>query len=115
MNPLRPFIAHMTLHGFLREVAYRIFLLTLRRSTRVWFGSLMPESIDSFEELAHLFLTQFMASRRSRCPVAYLLTIKHGEDEGLKTYLSRFNKECITTDNLDEKITLVALLGGVWP
>lgn len=32
-----------------------------------WFKSLLP--IDSFGEMAHLFLTQLMASRRRRCPM----------------------------------------------
>ncbi|XP_041001653.1 uncharacterized protein LOC121247356 [Juglans microcarpa x Juglans regia] len=55
-----------------------------------------------------------MSSRRRRCPVAYLLTIKQGEEESLKTYLARFNRERMTTDDQDKKITLAALLGRVW-
>ncbi|KAF5450115.1 hypothetical protein F2P56_030491 [Juglans regia] len=104
----------MTLHNFPREVACRAFPLTLKGSARVWVGSLAPRSIDSFGELTRLFLTQFMASSRRRCPSAYLLTIKQGEDESLKIYLSRLNKECMIIEDQDEKITLVALLGGVW-
>lgn len=30
-------------------------------------------------------------------------------------YLTIFNKERLTTDDQDEKITLVTLLGGIWP
>lgn len=52
-------------------------------------------------------LIQLMASKRRRWLTEYLLTIKHGKDESLETYLSKFNKECITTNNQDEKITLV--------
>lgn len=33
----------------------------------------------------------------------------------MKAYLSRFNEEHITMNDLDEKITLVALLGDIWP
>ncbi|XP_018840683.1 uncharacterized protein LOC109006003 [Juglans regia] len=98
-----------------REVACRAFPLTLKGLARVWFGSLTPRSIDSFGELACLFLTQFMASRRRRGPKASLFTIKQGEDESLKAYLSRFNKERMTMDDQNEKITMAALLGGVWP
>ncbi|XP_040988981.1 uncharacterized protein LOC121236604 [Juglans microcarpa x Juglans regia] len=82
---------------------------------RVWFGTLWTGSIDSFEELARQFLTQFMPNRRRRCPVAHLLTVKQREDKSLKTYLTHFNKERLTTDNQDEKITLAALLGEIWP
>lgn len=83
----------MTLHGFSTEVACRAFPLTLKRSVKVWFGSLASGSIDSFAELARLFLTQFMAGRRRRHPKTFLLTIKQGENESLKAYLTRFNEE----------------------
>lgn len=33
----------------------------------------------------------------------------------MKTYFTRFNKECLTINDQDEKITLAALLGWVWP
>ncbi|KAF5469063.1 hypothetical protein F2P56_013163 [Juglans regia] len=82
----------MTLHGFPGET----------------------NSIESFEELGRQFLTQLMASRKCRRPSVYLLTVKQLEDESLKAYLTRFNKEKMTTDQ-DEKIMLAALLEGVWP
>ncbi|KAG6692471.1 hypothetical protein I3842_10G115500 [Carya illinoinensis] len=56
-----------------------------------------------------------MESRRCHSLAAYLLTIKQKEGESLKAYLSKFNKERLTTDDQDEKITLAALLGGIWP
>lgn len=83
---LETFKAQMTLHGFPGKVAYRVFLLTLKGSARVWFGSLVPSSIASFEDLALLFLTQFMTSRRRRCLATYLLSITHRggrETEGI--------------------------------
>lgn len=45
----------------------------------------------------------------------YLLTIKQREDESLKVYLTRFNKERMMVDDQDEKIILAALLEGIWP
>ncbi|XP_040999817.1 uncharacterized protein LOC121245946 [Juglans microcarpa x Juglans regia] len=112
---LETFKAHMMLHGFPGEIAYREFLLTLKGPARAWFGSLAPKSVDIFGGLARLFLTQFMSNRRRRYSAAYLLTIKQTEDESLKSYLTRFNNERMTADDQDEKITLAALLGGVWP
>lgn len=41
--------------------------------------------------------------------------VKQRDKENLKAYLTRFNKEMLTTDDQDEKITLIALLGGIWP
>ncbi|XP_040987735.1 uncharacterized protein LOC121235454 [Juglans microcarpa x Juglans regia] len=89
--------------------------LTLKGATRVWFKSLAPGSVNSFGELAHLFLMQFMTNRRRRCPSMYLLTVKQREDEILKAYLARFNKERMTTDDQDKQITLATLLGDIWP
>lgn len=103
---LENFKAHMTLHSFPEEVACRAFPLTLKRIAQGWFGTLRPRSIGSFEELAKQFLTWFMASRRRRKPAAYLLTIKQKEGKNLKTYPMCFNKERLTTDDQDEKITL---------
>lgn len=91
------FNTHMTINRFLGEVACKVFPLTSRGLVRTWFGSLTPGFIGSFDELAHLFLTHFVASRRRRRLAAFLLTVKHREDENLKAYLARFNKEQMTT------------------
>ncbi|XP_042964733.1 uncharacterized protein LOC122298957 [Carya illinoinensis] len=115
VDHLENFKTHITLYGFPRDIACRAFHLTLKGTARGWFGTLKPKSIDSFKKLAKQFLTQFMPSRRRRHPVAYLLIVKQKEDENLKAYLARFNKKRLTTDGQDEKITLAALLGGVWP
>ncbi|KAF5465376.1 hypothetical protein F2P56_015390 [Juglans regia] len=115
LEHLETFKVHMTLHGFPSEIACRAFPLTLKGAARVWFVSLRPGTVDSVNELAHRFLMQFMASRTRRRPAAYLLIVKQRDDESLKSYLSHFNKERMVIDDQDEKITLAALLGGIWP
>lgn len=50
---------------------------------------------------------------RGRWPAAYLLAIKHWENESLKAYPSRLNNEHMATDDLDKKIKLVALVDGI--
>ncbi|XP_042939467.1 uncharacterized protein LOC122274497 [Carya illinoinensis] len=114
VDHLENFKAQTTFHGFQGEIACQAFPLTLKWTITGWFGTLKPKSIDNFEELAKQFLTQFMPSRRQRCPAAYVLTVKQKEDENLKTHLALFNKERLTTNEQDEKITLAALLEGVW-
>lgn len=64
LKHLDTFKTHMTLHGYPGEVACRAFPWTLKRLAQVWFGSLAPGSINSFNELAQIFLTQFMSSQR---------------------------------------------------
>ncbi|XP_042944641.1 uncharacterized protein LOC122278527 [Carya illinoinensis] len=101
VDHLENFKAYMTLHDFSGKVACRALPLTLKGIALGWFKTLRPGTINRFEELANL--------------AAYLLTIKQKEGESLKAYLSKFNKERLTTDDQDEKITLAALLGGIWP
>lgn len=99
LEQLETFEAHMTLHGFLREVTCRAFPLTLMGMTKAWFRSMLPSTINSFVKLVRLFLTQFMASRKMRCLAAYLLMVKQQDDANLKSYLSRFNREIISLSN----------------
>lgn len=74
-----------------------------------WFGALQLSSIDSFDNLGRQFLNQFMDNRWRKRPTTYVLTFKQWEDESLKVYLMRFNKECMTVDNQDKKIMLAEL------
>lgn len=76
LEHLETFKLHITLHGFPGEVACQAFPLTLKGVARAWFGSLPPGSVDNFSELARILLNQFMASRKRRRPVSYLLTLK---------------------------------------
>ncbi|XP_040994292.1 uncharacterized protein LOC121240834 [Juglans microcarpa x Juglans regia] len=105
----------MTLHGFSGEVVYWAFPLTLKGAARSWFRGLSSGMIGSFEELVRLFMMQFLASRKRRCPAAYHLMVKQRDDKNLKSYLSRFNQKHMTMDDQDKKIMLTALLGGIWP
>lgn len=52
LDHLHTFRAHMMLHGYPNEIACRAFPLTLKSTTRVWFGSLALNFVDSFNELA---------------------------------------------------------------
>lgn len=110
---LETFKVHMKLHAYLGEITWWAFLLTLRVMARGWPGNLQSSFITIFEELGKQLLMQFMASKWRRWPIAYLLTMKQQEDESLEAYLTQFNKECLTMEKQDEKITLVALLGRV--
>lgn len=77
LEHLDTFKAHVTLQGFPKEIACLVaFPLTLMRAARTWFGSLLPWTVGSFEELTLLFMTQFVASWKRRLPAAYLLTVK---------------------------------------
>lgn len=103
LKHLDTFMAHMTLHRFPREVACRAFPLTLKGATQAQFTSLAPNLVHHFDYLSQLFLLQFLASSQRRRPTTYLLIVKQQENESLKSYLFKFNKECMTADDLDQK------------
>ena len=42
-----------------------------------------------------------------------LLNIKQGENKSLRTFISRFNKEALLLDEMDDKILLAAFYNGV--
>jgi hypothetical protein len=69
--------------------------------------------MSSFEELGHLFLTQFLATRKRKKNDTCLLTMRQGKEESLKDFLLHFNKEKLEVDSLDEKTMLNALMQGV--
>jgi hypothetical protein len=75
---------------------------------------LPANSIDSFEDLAKIFLTQFLASKKRKNTLQYMLALKQGETEPLKDYLQRFNKERVEAEEMSESVVLTAAINGLW-
>jgi hypothetical protein len=110
---LEAFREHIILHGTSDEIAYRAFPLTLKRVANDWFTELPPKSVGTFKELGRLFLTQFLATRKRKKSVTCLLTLRQGNEETLKDFMLRFNKEKLEVDSPDNKTMLNALMQGV--
>lgn len=85
--------------GIQAKYCVGLFPLMLKEVVRDWFRTLQLGSVESFEELEWLFITQFMASRRRRCPSMYLLIVKQHEYEILEAYLTFLEKECLATND----------------
>lgn len=81
LKRLETFKAQMTLYGFPSEIACRAFPLTMKDTARGWFRLLPPGPINRFEELSHLFLTQFMANKKRKRSMLYLLILKTRRQE----------------------------------
>ena len=107
---LEAFREHIVLHGTPDEISCRAFPLTLTEVVKDWFIGLPPKSVSNFQELGHLFLTQFLVTRKRKKNVTYLLTMRQGKVESLKDFMLHFNKEKLEVDNPDEKIMLNALM-----
>nr|XP_023887953.1 uncharacterized protein LOC112000079 [Quercus suber] len=91
----------------------RAFPTTLKGPARIWFSRLTPNSIITFKELSTQFTSHFIGGHRYKKSTACLMSIKQWEDETLRSYIARFNKEALSIDETDDKILVVAFTNGL--
>ena len=99
-----------TIHrqGVLDEIMCRAFPTTLKGPARVWFSKIPPNLVSSFEEFNKLFVNNFIGGQRHKRSSSSLLTIEQGENESLRSFITRFNREALTVDEMDDKLLLAA-------
>ena len=103
----------MHLQGVADKIMCRAFPTTLKGAARIWFSRLMPNSISTFKELSAQFTAHFIGGHRYKKPTACLMSIKQREDETLRSYISRFNKEALSIDEANDKIIIAAFTNGL--
>jgi len=103
----------MHLQGVPNEIMCRAFPTTLKGLARVWFSKIPPNTVSSFEELSKLFVNNFIEGQRHKCSSSSLLTIEQGENESLRSFITHFNKDALTVDEMDDKLLLAAFHNGV--
>ena len=103
----------MHLQGVPDEIMRRAFPTTLKGSARVWFSKIPPSSVSSFEELSKLFVNNFIRGQKHKRSSSSLLTIEQGENESLRSFITRFNREALSVDEVDDKLLLAAFHNGV--
>ncbi|XP_050278096.1 uncharacterized protein LOC126719606 [Quercus robur] len=103
----------MHLQGVPDEIMYEAFPTTLKGPARVWFSKIPSNIVSSFKELSKLFVNNFIGGQRHKRSLSNLLTIKQGENESLQSFITRFNKEALTVNEIDDKLLLVAFHNGV--
>ena len=113
LDHLETFKTLMHLQGVLDEIMCRAFPTTLRGAARIWFSRLTPNSINTFKELSAQFTSHFIGGHRYKKSTACLMSIKQREDETLRTYITRFNKEALSIDKVDDKILVAAFTNGL--
>ena len=86
------------------EIMCKAFPTTLKGPTRVWFSKPDPNTISTFKELSGHFVTHFIGGQRYKRSSARLLNIKQRENESLKSYVTRFNKEALLIDEANDKV-----------
>ena len=113
LGHLESFKTLMHLQGVVDEIMCRAFPITLKGPARVWFSRLVPNSISTFKELRTQFAYHFIGRHRYKKSTACLMNIKQWEDETLRSYITRFNKEAISIDKTDNKILVAAFTNGL--
>ena len=73
----------------------------------------MPNSISTFKELSAQFASHFIKGHRYKKSTACLMSIKQREDETLRSYITRFNKEALLIDEADNKILVAEFTNGL--
>ncbi|XP_025636205.1 uncharacterized protein [Arachis hypogaea] len=96
-------------------VLCRAFPTYLDGAALLWFSKLSAGSISSFEDLARSFIDYFAASRIYVHGSDFLGTIKQGQHESLKDYMTRFADATMEIQDLDPAVHLHALKAGLRP
>jgi len=105
LDHLESFKTLIHLQGVADEILYRAFPTTLKGPARIWFSRLTPNSISTIKELSTQFASQFIEGHRYKKSTACMMSIKHQEDETLRSYITRFNKETLSIDEAGGKIS----------
>ena len=86
------------------EILYRSFPTTLKGAAREWFTKLPTSSIDNFEQLSSSFLRHFVSGQHPKRPADHLFTIKQGENETLRSYVTHFTRKTLEVDEANDKV-----------
>ena len=95
------------------EILCRSFPTTLKGAAREWFTKLPMSLVDNFEQLSNASLHHFIGGQRPKRPTDYLLTIRQGEKETLRSYVKRFTWETLELDEADDKVQLTTFKVGL--
>ena len=113
LDHLETFKTLMHLKGVPYEIMCWAFPTTLKGLARIWFSRLTPNSINTFKELSAQFTSHFIGGHRYKISMGCLMSIKQWEDEMLRSYITRFNKEALLIDEVDDKILVAAFMNGL--
>ncbi|XP_015964301.1 uncharacterized protein LOC107488120 [Arachis duranensis] len=93
----------------------RYFPTFLDGATLLWFSNLPAGSITSFDEFAKLFINHFATSKIYVGDLDYLSTIRQGQHESLKDYMTRFTTVAMEIPDLNPEVQLHAIKSGLRP
>ena len=113
LDHLKTFKTLIHLQRVADEIMCKAFPTTLKGATIIWFSRLTPNSIGTFKELSAQFTLHFIGGHKYKKSTTCLMNIKQRENETLRSYITRFNKEALLIDKADEKILIAAFTNGL--
>ncbi|KAM1474908.1 hypothetical protein ACFX2I_030866 [Malus domestica] len=90
-----------------------LFFSTLSGEALNWYCRLPPETVDSFEELRKLFVSQHIFQTDRLHSVGDLYTICQKPDESLREYAGHFSHEYSCCVEAYDKTALKAFTAGL--
>ncbi|XP_077215791.1 uncharacterized protein LOC143850422 [Tasmannia lanceolata] len=102
----------MLLHGASDGFLCRAFLTTLTGAARDWYSRIKLNYVSNFDDFGDDLVRHFMSSRRPRKTTASLMALRQENNEPLKTFVRRFNREALQVPKLDPSAAMSALLAG---
>ncbi|XP_045797530.1 uncharacterized protein LOC123891659 [Trifolium pratense] len=94
--------ANLDFRNISGAIRCRLFPTTLRKGAMAWYQSLPPQSIYSWKDLTDQFCRHFTASRKHPKTVHALEAIYQAEEETLRNFVERFNKEAVQVETTDD-------------
>ncbi|XP_016164566.1 uncharacterized protein LOC107607094 [Arachis ipaensis] len=112
---IKKFTSIMIVNGASDKVLCHYFPSYLDGLALDWFCSLPADSISRFRDLSKLFEEHFAESAIYLHDSKYLNTIKQGQHEILKDYMTRFTKVAMSILDLHPEVELHAIKSGLRP
>ncbi|XP_022028731.1 uncharacterized protein LOC110929846 [Helianthus annuus] len=90
-----------------------MFVQTLTEGARLWFDSLPPGGIDSYEELSEKFLMNFGQQRKVVKNPNEILHIRQRDNGRIDQYMERFVKESMNIKDVPEVMKISSFINGL--
>ena len=115
LDHIESFKMLMLLQMIPNEVMCRAFPTMLKGVARVRFNKIPLRTIANFKQLGKGFVCHFIEGQRHKKPIGHLLNIQQVEGESLRQYVTRFNKELLQVDEVEDQVILTNFQVGLLP
>ncbi|XP_016464075.2 uncharacterized protein LOC107787069 [Nicotiana tabacum] len=95
------------------SVLLKKFGETLTRGALTWYSQLLAQSITIFEEMADKFVTAHAGAKKAEARVNDIFAVRQSPGEGLRDFLTRFDRVRMSLSNVSEGMAVVAFQKGL--